>query len=68
MESWRLTRVLVLLVAVVAVVLAACTGSGTFTEAIEADQLRALGGVEELRGRFNDDAGSPRLILLMSPT
>ena len=53
---------------VVAGVLAASTGSGTFTEPIEAGQLRALGGVEELRGRFNDDAGSPRLILLVSPT
>ena len=68
MESWRLTRVLALLVAVVAVVLGACTASGTFTDAIEAGQLRSLGGVEELQERFNKDAGSPRLILLMSPT
>ena len=67
MESWRLSRV-ALLVAVAAVVLGACTASGTSTEAIEAGQLRSLGGVEELQERFNNDAGSPRLILLMSPT
>jgi sialic acid synthase SpsE len=32
------------------------------------DYLINLQSVEDLRSRFNADAGSPRLILLLSPT
>lgn len=57
-----------LLLAVAALVLAACSEARTFDEAVAADELVALGGVVDLQTRFNDDAGSPRLILLVSPT
>ena len=30
--------------------------------------LNELGGVEQLKARFNEDEGVPRVILLMSPT
>ena len=30
--------------------------------------LNELGGVEQLKARFNEDRGVPRVILLMSPT
>ncbi len=61
-------RRLALVVAGLALVLAACTESSTIDEAVAADELVALSGVADLQTRFNDDAGSPRLILLVSPT
>ena len=30
--------------------------------------LADIGSMDDLRGRFNEDAGSPRLVLLLSPT
>lgn len=68
MEPWRRTRAIGLFGALVALLLAACSGSGTFGEAVEADQLLAMDQVAEVRERFNEDVGSPRLILLLSPT
>ena len=59
---------LALVVAGLALVVAACTESSTIAEAVAADELVALSGVGDLQTRFNDDAGSPRLILLVSPT
>jgi len=68
MGPWHPTRVVALMPALLALVLTACSGSGTFTDAVEADQLLALEGVGEFQERFNEDLGSPRLILLVSPT
>lgn len=68
MEAPHPTRFAGLLGALLALLLAACTGSGTADEAIEAEQLVAIDGVEDLVERFNNDGGSPRLILLVSPT
>ena len=31
-------------------------------------QLTDIGDISELRTRFNQDAGSPRLVLIVSPT
>jgi hypothetical protein len=59
---------LVLMLAMLSLVLAACSGARTTYEAIAADELVALGVVEDLQTRFNGDAGTPRLILLVSPT
>jgi hypothetical protein len=61
-------RRLALVVAGLGLVVAACTESSTIAEAVAADELVALSGVGDLQTRFNDDAGSPRLILLVSPT
>jgi hypothetical protein len=33
-----------------------------------AAQLADLGGVDQLRGTFNKDEGTPRLVLMFSPT
>ncbi|HEY6712625.1 MAG TPA: hypothetical protein VI055_10175 [Rubrobacter sp.] len=33
-----------------------------------AKALVDIGSMDDLRGRFNEDAGSPRLVLLLSPT
>ena len=30
--------------------------------------LAGIGSMDDLRGRFNEDVGSPRLVLLLSPT
>ena len=68
MGPWRPTRVVALIPALVVLVLTACSGSGPFTDAVEADQLLALEGVGNFQKRFNEDLGSPRLILLVSPT
>ena len=68
MEPWRRIRALGLLTALAAILLAACSGSGSFGEAVAADQLLAIEGVGDVQDRFNADEGSPRLILLVSPT
>lgn len=68
MEPWRRIRTIGLLGVSLALLLAACSGSGTFHEAVAADQLLAMEGVGDVQDRFNEDAGSPRLILLLSPT
>jgi hypothetical protein len=54
----------------------ACAGSGTDSDprssSPEQEQtsapVRELTSIETLRDAFNDDVGSPRLILLISPT
>ena len=33
-----------------------------------ANALADMDSMDDLRARFNDDAGSPRLVLLLSPT
>jgi hypothetical protein len=33
-----------------------------------AKALADISSMDDLRGRFNEDAGSPRLVLLLSPT
>lgn len=38
------------------------------TQAEEAAELFDLASVDELKARFNRDQGSPRLLLLLSPT
>ena len=48
--------------ALVALVGLRCGGSAA------ADELEELESVQELRERFNADAGKPRLVLLLSPT
>ncbi len=57
-----------ILIGVVMLVAAACSEPEGPAAAIEANELVELGSVEELKERFNDDAGSPRLIVLLSPT
>jgi hypothetical protein len=39
----------------------ACSGAGTAT-------LQNLNSIEELKARFNQDGGKPRILLLLSPT
>lgn len=58
-----LRRLVVLLTALV-VVIGACT-----TEPAEGyEQLTDINGIEQLTAEFNAEEGSPRLILLLSPT
>lgn len=52
----------------VAVLAASCSGPDGISAAVEAEQLAELTSVDELAGAFNADAGSPRLLLLLSPT
>ncbi len=37
-------------------------------QAVETIELIELESIEELAARFNSDRGSPRLLLLLSPT
>ena len=59
-----------------ALAIAGCGGGGSTDGAAPATpfseregvRLTNLTSVEQLRTRFNDDRGTPRLILLLSPT
>jgi hypothetical protein len=58
------------LLAALVLVFSACVSSGrpaTETTARTA-KVAVLGGVSDLRERFNEDSGKVRLILLISPT
>ncbi len=50
----------------VAILATAC--SPPISEAIAAGELEELSSVEELATAFNADTGTPRLLLLLSPT
>lgn len=58
-------------VALAALALAACGGGGEPDEGAApaaSGELRDLSSVLDLRAAFNDDAGRPRLLVLLSPT
>lgn len=48
--------------------LSACTATQPITDAVDAGQLEDLQSIDQLATAFNEDAGQPRLILLLSPT
>jgi outer membrane lipoprotein-sorting protein len=48
--------------------LGALTSSCVRTSAAGTDQLHDLKSIQDLEARFNQDQGTPRLILLLSPT
>jgi hypothetical protein len=58
------------LLAGLVLVLPACSSSGRpETETTpRTDKVAVLGGVADLRERFNEDSGKVRLVLLISPT
>lgn len=58
------------LLAGLALVFTACTSSGrpNTQTTPPTDKVAVLGGVADLRERFNEDSGKVRLILLVSPT
>jgi hypothetical protein len=58
------------LLAALVLVFSACASSGRpGTETTpRTDKVAELGGVSDLRERFNEDSGKVRLILLISPT
>lgn len=58
-------RRLLVLVTALAVAVAACTTTAT-PEQLEA--LTDIDDVEQIASDFNEQAGTPRLILLLSPT
>lgn len=60
-----MARRLVLLLVALSVLVASCTPSATPEELAA---LSDIDTVEQLAAGFNEDAGSPRLILLLSPT
>jgi hypothetical protein len=72
----RLRWALVASVLALALVSSACTGSGSDSDPRSSSPgqertsalVRELTSIEPLRDAFNDDGGSPRLILLISPT
>jgi hypothetical protein len=72
----RLRRSLAASLIVLAVVTGACTGSGagsgprsgTTRDQAAPGLVRALASIDTLRDAFDRDAGSTRLILLISPT
>jgi hypothetical protein len=51
------------LIAVALLSLGSITGCGEYKPV-----LKDLSGVDELKARFNRDAGKPRVVLLLSPT
>jgi hypothetical protein len=68
--SARLTHLIAILMAVLALVPSACTlssspATGASAESSEVTQLKS---VSDLQERFNQDSGKVRLILLVSPT
>jgi hypothetical protein len=58
------------LLAALVLVFSACASNGRpETETTSrTDKVAVLGGVSDLRERFNEDSGKVRLILLISPT
>jgi hypothetical protein len=56
--------------AALVLVFSACASSGRpATETTpRTDKVAVLGGVSDLRERFNEDSGKVRLVLLISPT
>jgi hypothetical protein len=72
----RLRRLLVPGLIALALILSACTRSGTGSRSPSGPAgaqgapapVGELTSIDTLRGAFNDDAGSTRLILLISPT
>jgi hypothetical protein len=63
------SRILPFLAAFVLVFSACASSGGPETEsAPRTAKVAVLGGVSDLRGRFNEDSGKVRLILLISPT
>ena len=59
--SWTLTAALSVVLLLAAGISASCRGDSK-------PKLLDLGGIEELKARFNRDAGKPRIVLLVSPT
>ena len=62
------SRILPLLAAFVLVFSACASSGGPKTESAPTAKVAELGGVSDLRERFNEDSGKVRLILLISPT
>jgi hypothetical protein len=58
------------LLAALVLVLTACASSGrpNTQTTPRTDKIAVLGGVADLRERFNEDSGKVRLVLLISPT
>lgn len=54
------------LLAALTLVFTACASSGRPNT--QTDKVAVLGGVADLRERFNEDSGKVRLVLLISPT
>ena len=62
------SRILPFLAAFVLVFSACASSGGPETESAPTAKVAELGGVSDLRERFNEDPGKVRLILLISPT
>ncbi len=54
--------------ALIWILLLASCAPAPITEAVDAGALTELASIEDLATAFNEDSGSPRLILLLSPT